>query len=291
MPFLVVGESLVDLIGVPPTAVPGGSPLNVAVGLAAAGHRVRLASELGDDRFGRLVRGHLAGHGVDLADLTTAAATNLAVARPDPDRGTVDYEFRLAWRWAGQPSLAGVDCLHMGSLGAVLEPGATAVRATVAAARAAGVPVSYDPNVRPALLDRDPDAPARIEALVAAADLVKVSSDDLAWLYPGTGDRAAAERWTGRGRRLVVVTRGDRGAVAFQGGYAVECRAPAVSVVDPVGAGDAFTAGLLSSLVRAGALPAPGRDALTRALRHAVEVAAAACTHRGATPPPDPGLS
>jgi fructokinase len=296
--FLVAGESLVDLISEPGSwrfeAAPGGSPLNVAVGLAAAGHPVRLASEVGDDLFGGLVRDHLARYRVDLGDLvTTDAPTSLAFARLD-EAGVAGYDFRLGWRWRGRPELAGVDCLHVGSLGAVLSPGAAAVREAVAAARRRGIPVSYDPNVRPALmddatkptaslasLDRS-DATRTIEELVGEADLVKVSHDDLAWLYPGTPDQAAAAGWLDRGPRLVVVTRGGDGAIAVSRKHSVECPAPRVDVVDTVGAGDAFTAGLLSRLTITD-LSGPG---IAAALRHATALAAAVCAQRGAAPPP-----
>jgi fructokinase len=287
--FLVVGESLVDLISEPSTwrfeAAPGGSPLNVAVGLAAAGHRVRLASELGDDMFGELVRGHLAGHRVDLADLvTTEAPTNLAIARLD-EQGAARYDFRLGWRWQGRPDLADVRCLHVGSLGAALAPGATAVRDVVAAAHRRGIPVSYDPNARPALMGED--ARPAIEALIAGADLVKLSGEDLAWLAPGAPPLDAATAWLRRGRpRLVVVTRGAAGAVALSSTHRYECAAPRIDVVDTVGAGDAFTAGLLSSLARAGALADPGPAAIEAAVRHATALATATCLHRGAAPPP-----
>jgi fructokinase len=284
--FLVIGEALVDLISEPGSwrfeAAPGGSSLNVAVGLAAAGHPVRLACELGGDLFGDLVRAHLARHRVDPADLvTTSAPTSLAFARLD-ETGAAGYDFRLGWTWHGRPPLA--DCLHIGSLGAVLAPGADAVRAAVAGARRAGVPVSYDPNVRPALLGAD--AKPAIEATVAAADLVKVSRDDLAWLYPGDADDRAAARWLPLGPRLVVVTRGAGGAVALAPGFAIECAAPPIEVVDTVGAGDAFTAGLLSSLARAGALADPTAAPVEAALRQATAVASATCLHRGAAPPP-----
>jgi fructokinase len=286
--FLVVGEALADLIGEAGSwhfeAAAGGSPLNVAVGLAAAGHRVRLATEHGDDLFGGLVRAHLADHGVDPADVVvTATPTNLAFARLD-SAGAAGYDFRLGWTWHARPKLSGVDCLHVGSLGAVLAPGAAAVRAVVADARQRGVPVSYDPNVRPGLMGAG--ARPAIEALVAAADLVKVSSDDLAWLYPDTPARDAAAGWLRRGPRLVVVTRGAGGAVALAPDYEVACAAPPVDLVDTVGAGDAFTAGLLSGLARAGALAGPTAAAVETGLRHATAVAAAVCMHRGAAPPP-----
>jgi fructokinase len=282
--FLVVGESLVDLISEPGSwrfeAAPGGSPLNVAVGLAAAGHPVRLASEVGDDLFGGLVRDHLARYRVDPSDLVTIdAPTSLAFARLD-EAGVAGYDFRLGWRWRGDADLAGVDCLHVGSLGAVLSPGAAAVRETVAAARRRGIPVSYDPNVRPALMG---DARRTIEELVGEADLVKVSHEDLAWLYPGTPDEAAAAGWLDRRPRLVVVTRAGDGAIAVSREHSVKCPAPRVDVVDTVGAGDAFTAGLLSRL--AGRLAGPSRSEVADSLRYASAVAAAVCAQRGAAPP------
>jgi fructokinase len=285
--FLVVGESLVDLISEAGAwrfeAAPGGSPLNVAVGLAAAGHRVRLASEVGDDLFGDLVCDHLTRHGVTGTDLVPAGATSLAFARVDAD-GAASYDFRFGWRWSARPSLEAVSCLHVGSLAAVTEPGAAAVRAVVAAARARGVVVSYDPNVRPSLMaTREVTVPA-VEELVGAADIVKVSAEDLAWLYPDRSDLAAAAGWAARGPRLVVVTRGSDGAVALHQGYAIGCAAPEVEVVDTVGAGDAFTAGLLAGLATAGALADLTPETVAVALRQATATAAAVCTHRGATP-------
>jgi fructokinase len=285
--FLVVGEALVDLIGEPGTwrfeAAPGGSPLNVAAGLAAAGHRVRLVSELGDDLFGGLVRGYLARYGVDRSGLvTTGAPTSLAVARLD-ETGAAGYDFRFGWTLPGPVRLDGVDCLHVGSLGAVVGPGASTVRDTVVAARRRGILVSYDPNVRPDLMGKG--GLARIEELVTLAGFVKVSQDDLAWLYPGTSDLDAVAGWARPGPWLVVITRGRDGAAALYRGEVIECPAPAVEVVDTVGAGDAFTAGLLSSLARAGGrLAEPSHAAVEQALRHATAVAAAVCAHRGAAP-------
>jgi fructokinase len=291
--FLVVGESLVDLIGVGGSwafqAAAGGSPLNVAVGLAARGRSARLASELGDDLFGTLVREHLRRYAVDAGDVVPGGSTGLAFAKIDA-AGGADYDFRFGWAYAGRPSLAGVDCLHTGSLAALVEPGAVAVWDLVRAARDAGVPVSYDPNVRPALVGLRDRATARIEALVTLADLVKVSAEDLAWLYPGEAPWRAAERWRDTGPNLVVVTRGAEGALAmFEGGRA-EVAAPPVTVVDTVGAGDTFTAALLAALADAGALAAgrrlsPTPTVVEDAIRYATAAAAAVCAHRGADPP------
>jgi fructokinase len=289
--FLVVGECLVDLISEPGSwrfeAAPGGSPLNVAAGLATAGHQVRLASEVGDDLFGRLVREHLHRYGVGTADLVATEGTGLAFAQLDPDGGA-RYDFRFSWTWSATPDLNGVDCLHVGSLAAVTAPGAESVRAVVRAARSRGVTVSYDPNVRPPLMRSPAAVVEEVEELVALADIVKVSSEDLVWLYPGEPDLVAAARWAGpgpgRGPWLTVVTRGRRGAVALRNGYAVGCAPPAVTVIDTVGAGDAFTAGLLASLASAGQLADPAPDAVDEALRQATATAAAVCAHRGAAP-------
>jgi fructokinase len=289
MSYLVVGEALVDLISEPGSwrfeAVCGGSPLNVAVALAAAGHPARLAAQVGPDLFGQLIRDHLTRYGVDTSDLTdTGSPTNLAFARLDPT-GAADYDFRLSWTWTGPVDLTGVGWLHTGSLAAVLSPGATAVTQAIHAARAAGIPVSYDPNLRPALMGQPDAVRPVVEQLVTTADLVKVSTEDLAWLYPGVPDQTVVADWTEHGPDLVVVTRGAAGAAAWHHGHAVECPAPPVEVVDTIGAGDLFTAGLLSQLAHWRPGQTLDRPQLHQTLRWAAAVAAAGCARRGAAPP------
>ncbi|GAA0382019.1 carbohydrate kinase [Microbispora corallina] len=306
MTFLVVGESIADLIGTPGSwrfrAVPGGSPLNVAVALAALGRPVRFASEVGDDLFGGLLRDHLARHGVGASELAAAPATSLAFARVGAD-GSASYDFRFDWRFPQTPRLAGVSCLHTGSLAALTGPGGPRVRSLMEAAASAGVTVSYDPNIRPSLLGERDAARAAVEECVRLARLVKVSAEDLAWLYPGEPDLAAARRWAAwplhagpaaawsRGAgdagdagagRLVVVTRGADGAVAVFGDRLVTCPAPAVEVADTVGAGDMFTAAYLAELDGVAVLTA---EDVARALRHGCAAAAVVCTREGASPP------
>lgn len=284
MAFLVVGESLVDLISRGGSwsfaATPGGSPLNVAVGLAAEGHEVRLASEVGTDLFGGLLRGHLETHGVAPDELVDTPATSVAFARVD-EAGAATYDFRFTWAYGGKPDLAGVDCVHTGSLATAVAPGDAAVLAVVEAAKRAGVLVSFDPNIRPALVGDRAQALARVEEIVRSADVVKVSDEDLRWLCPDEPDVAVARRWASLGPRLVVVTRGGQGAVAVHEGLVTVCAAPPVTVADTVGAGDAFTTGLLSHL--GGDLTA---ESVTRAMRYASATAAAVCARPGALPPP-----
>jgi fructokinase len=282
--FLVVGESLVDMISRGGSwsfaATPGGSPLNVAVGLAAEGHEVRFASEVGTDLFGELLRTHLETYGVAAGELVGTPATSVAFARVDKS-GAATYDFRFAWEYQGKPDLAGIDCVHTGSLATAVPPGDAAVLAVVEAAKRAGALVSYDPNIRPALVGERAGALARVEEIVRAADVVKVSDEDLRWLCPDEPDVAVARRWATLGPRLVVVTRGGNGAVAVHGGLVTVCAAPPVTVADTVGAGDAFTTGLLSHL--RGDL---ATESVTRALRYASATAAAVCSRAGALPPP-----
>lgn len=294
----VVGESLVDLIeDASGEAVghPGGSPANVAVALARLGQPTTLLTQLGDDAYGRLLRAHLAGNGVrlDPASVPDLPRTGVARTRVGAD-GQARYDFDIAWR--SFPDRAGLGsgarCLHTGSLATVLEPGADDVLALVRDRRASTM-ISYDPNCRPALMGDRTTARQRVEELVAVSDVVKVSLEDLAWLYPGRGYEELGRQWLAPGASVVVVTCGDGGAWAVARSGAVRVDARPVRVADTVGAGDAFTAGLLAGLARRdllgaarrAALGAVGRDMLGAVLAEAAHVAALTCTRRGAEPP------
>ncbi|MER7334370.1 MULTISPECIES: carbohydrate kinase [unclassified Micromonospora] len=298
--IIVVGEALVDLIEEPPgeaVAHPGGSPANVAVALARLGLPTTLLTQLGDDAHGRLLRAHLADNGVrlDPASVPDLPSTSVARTHVDAD-GQAGYDFRIAWRSFPRAALTGAgvhaDCLHTGSLGAVLPPGADDVRALVHARRATTM-ISYDPNCRPSLMGDRSAARSRVEDLVAASDIVKVSDEDLAWLHPGRGHEQVGREWLDLGARLVVVTRGRGGAWGATRCGEARVDARPVEVVDTVGAGDAFMAGLLAALndlgllgaARRGALAAAGRDDVAAALRRAADVAAWTCRRRGADPP------
>jgi len=293
----VVGESLVDLVGAADghtfTAHPGGSPANVALGLARLGVPVSLHTALGRDHFGRLVADHLRRDGVRLPDASfTGSPTGLAVAVLDA-AGVASYDFRLGWDPAPLQLPADARCLHTGSIATTLAPGAAMVEDLVPRVRDE-VTVSFDPNVRPALAGDRGAARERVERLVGLSHLVKVSEEDLAWLRPGENPEAVARGWLALGPALVVVTLGGAGALAVAAGSAAPIDRPArdVDVVDTVGAGDAFTAGLLSWLFAGGWLEgAGGRLAgisaaeMGAALDRATLVAALTCARPGADPP------
>ncbi|WP_370445316.1 PfkB family carbohydrate kinase [Miniimonas sp. S16] len=223
---------------------------------------------------------------------TQAAATSVATARLD-EHGAASYEFDVEWRVPmGTVPGGGTLAVHTGSIAAVLEPGASDVRALVSQARATAT-VTYDPNARPALMGEPAGARARIEAFVALADVVKVSDEDLAWLVPGADSVAAARDWLALGPALVVVTFGGKGAVAVTAAGAQHVAAPHVRVIDTVGAGDSFMGALLDGLWDAGLLGAENRAALRAIdcstlrtlLERCVAVAAITVSRAGANPP------
>lgn len=274
MTLLVVGEALVDIVTRTDGAVlerPGGSPLNVAVGLGRLGHRVQLLTALGDDEHGRLVRAHVEASQVELL-AAPLARTATADARLD-GTGAATYVFDIAWDLAGAPAHDAPDWLHVGSIGTTLQPGADQLAALVTSY---GGRVSFDPNCRPLLMGT-PDLP-RVEALVAASDVVKLSDEDAAWLSPRESHLDLARRWLALGPSLVVVTLGAAGAVAVSADGVREIPLAAGDpVVDTVGAGDSFMAGLISGLVDG----LPVDDALDLAAR----TSRITCSRVGADPP------
>ncbi|MFI2710623.1 carbohydrate kinase [Micromonospora sp. NPDC018662] len=299
----VLGEAVVDLAPAGGddrfTAHPGGSPLNVAVGLARLGRPTAMLARFSGTAFGRRLRAHAETNGVDLTHaVTDDRPATLAVVSPGAT-GATGYDFHLDgaadWQWSAAELAtlpAGTTVLHTGSLAVLLPPGADRIADLLARTHAEGrVLISLDPNVRPAMLT-DPDAARdRLLALARYAHLVKASDEDLGWLFPGADVEEAAVALGRLGVALVVVTRGAAGAYARTGGgLDVTCPAERVAVVDTVGAGDAFTAGLLDALVEAGAATPDavrGWDEarLRAALGHATRVAALTCTRPGADPP------
>ena len=295
---LVIGEALVDVVRRLDGSVdehPGGSPANVALGLARLGRPVDLLTWVGDDPRGHAIRTHLEGSGVRLAAGSDGAATtSVAIATLD-GTGAATYTFELDWQVPTEHAsdFGDVLAVHSSTIGAALEPGASSVLRILAEARADAT-ITYDPNIRPALLGDRQDARDLVERLVILSDVVKVSDEDLAWLEPGTDPRDVALRWAARGPGLVVVTRGGEGAFAVTaGGVEVAVEAPAVDVADTVGAGDSFMSGLVDGLWSAGLLGAShrialggvGAEVLTPVLERCVRIAAITVSRPGADPP------
>ncbi|WP_341720986.1 carbohydrate kinase [Micromonospora sp. FIMYZ51] len=289
----VLGEAVVDLVQEPDgrfIAHPGGSPLNVAVGLARLGVPTTLLARFSTSRFGRWLRGHADTNGVDLRHaVDTADPATLAIASLT-DTGVATYDFYVEgtadWQWRAEelaPALTGRGILHTGSLAVFRAPGADRLADALRTARDRGALVSLDPNIRPGLVGTPAEACARIDNLVRLAHVVKASEEDIGWLYPDRPVEDVLRHWQELGVVLAVATLGARGAVAVSGARTFRQPAPVVDVVDTIGAGDAFTAGLLAGLSQA---PPDRPDAeIATALRYAAEVAAITCTRAGADPP------
>jgi fructokinase len=324
--LVVLGELVVDLLpdptadpgpeGTAPRLVarPGGNALNVAVAAGRLGTPVRLLARLGTGPLAQHLRRHAELSGVDPAGFVAAdEPVSLAVVGLGPD-GSPSYGFHVAgaadWQWTDE-ELAAVHpdsarLVHVGSISSWTAPGSEAIARLVERLHAERrALVSVDPNLRPPLADGPAarligntaaDVRARLDRLVAVADVVKVSAEDLSWLEPEVGtDPAAldeaATRWAARGPALVVLT--DGGAplrVARPGRPLLHRSPPAVTVVDTVGAGDSLAAGLFAGLLAAGvedrrALEELDDEQLTALVDDAALVAALNCTRVGADPP------
>lgn len=287
---LVIGESLIDIVGRDEHV--GGSPLNVAVGLARLGRGVDFLTRIGDDPHGRRIVEYVSDSGVQLVSGSQTADRTATARVAVGEGGSADYDFELDWQLSGTPPVAPPLFVHTGSIAAVQDPGCLAVAALTDTYRLSAT-VTFDPNVRPALIvDRDL-ARARIEHLVERSDVVKVSEEDLRWIDPDRPPERIAQTWLGLGPAIVAVTMADRGAAAFCAAGVARVASRPVQVVDTVGAGDAFMVGLIDALWesdllgsdRRAALRQIGLDALTAALEAASLSAALTVARAGADLP------
>jgi fructokinase len=298
--IIVAGEALVDMtparcgerMGYLPN--PGGSPYNVAIGLGRLEVPAAYLGRLSTDVLGRLLRQHLEASGVpltyvvDAAEATTLAFVHLGGDEPEYSFYTEGSADRMLLP-EHLPAIPDRAALHFGSFSLALEPGASTLEGLMRRESGRRL-LSLDPNVRPGLIaDRDAYL-RRLEGWVRLVDLIKVSGADLAWLYPGEAPEAVASRWLGAGPALILVTLGKDGALAFSARARASAPTPRVTVVDTVGAGDAFTAAALAWLHSQDALDRGGLEALDAArlealLPFANAVAALTCTRPGADPP------
>jgi fructokinase len=292
---LVVGESLVDIVQTQSGNLheyAGGSAANVAVALARLGRPTRLATSFAQDHHGELIARHLEQAGVVLACDPAAVGRTSTARATIGTAGAAEYTFDIDWQLL--PVAADEDPLvaHTCSLGAVLAPGADTVLALLRRLRDRAT-VTYDVNARPAVTGTGPDLVGRVERMVAVADLVKASDEDLEALYPDREPADSAAALLGLGPAVVVVTRGAEGALWVDREGPVMAGSPPVTVADTIGAGDTFGAGLIDALWERDRLGAEGRAALaalprpevTGVLEHAARAAAVTVSRPGADPP------
>ena len=302
--ILVSGEALMDLfIGTATTtgfaaeAVAGGSPFNVAIGLGRLGRPAAFLSTLSEDVFGAFLAEKLAASGVSSSYIQRLPnVTTLSVVATNP-LGQPQYSFyapNSADRALTSEALpselpADVNAIAAGSYALGVEPIASAIE-TLLRREAGSRVISLDPNVRPRVVGDLNVYRDRFERLLAYADVVKASDEDIELLYAMHDLASAASMWLQRGPKLVIITRGEKGPLAAFGDAILERPAPKIEVVDTVGAGDTFHAGLLAWFDAKDLLTPQGVAGLneaqvTAALDFAAAAAAIVCTRRGANPP------
>jgi fructokinase len=328
---LVVGECLVDLAPASPgapgdktagtskvgawarqlVAMPGGGPANIAVGLARLGVPTAFAGRFSREGFGPWLHSYLVANGLDLAlSVEAGEDATLALVTLD-DQGRASYTFygpgTADWQWeanelpdltATGPADLGISAVHTGSIALTLEPGASVLAGWLEGLRRGNrVLVSFDPNMRPSLIRDLSDYRERLPGVISSSHIVKASDEDVEVLYPGATAPEVADRWLSNGVSLVVITEGALGATAFhKNGARAHCAPPPIEVVDTIGAGDSFSAGLLAYFAKNGllepaALATISEGHLHAAIDQAVSASAMTCTRPGADPPTEEELA
>jgi fructokinase len=284
----VAGEALMDLIPVAGSdRVPmvGGGPANTAKAVARLGYEAYFVGGISSDGYGKAIEEELSSSGVDLSLVYRGdESTALAIATIDENglakydfelEGTASFAFDTSWLPAGEP-----DVIHVGSVATLIEPGSSALLEWVSTK---SVPVIFDPNVRPSIQGDKNLYRAAVERWIDVATIVKLSEDDLNFLY-GEGADSVVSSWLDRGVSIVVVTRAEKGLKAYSKDSVVEVPAVKVDLVDSVGAGDTIGAVLVESVLNNGVANLVG-DTLRSVLSRAAKAAAITCSRAGANPP------
>ena len=304
MTILVTGEALIDFFpsqcadrqGFIP--IPGGSPCNVAVGLGRLGVPVSFLTRISRDQFGGILKAHLEESCVDLTYLTRGNEQS-AISFVQIDNGsdgpgfgfygdrTADAGLTLNHLPPRLPS--DLRAIHFGSLAMIRQPIGSALTALMEREQGKRL-ISFDPNIRPAQIESRDSYLGKLEHWLKLTDLVKASASDISYLYPDTRPDLIAEKWIALGPHLVVITDGPHGATAYTASTTAAVSGTKIGLIDSVGAGDAFTAGLLAWLHKHEHLDRTrlsnlSKAELASALTYANQVAAINCTRMGADPP------
>lgn len=301
--ILSCGEALIDMLPRKTSAgedafAPhaGGAVFNTAIALGRLGAPSGFLSGLSTDLFGQVLTAGLDASGVDTSlCIRSARPTTLAfVTLKDGQASYAFYDENTAGRMIRPDDLPAlpetVEALFFGGISLVVEPGGATYETLMARAAASHRVTMIDPNIRPSFITDEAAYRARIGRMIAMADIVKLSDEDLRWLVGSHGIAAAAQEVLAQGPTAVFVTEGAAGAHAFTGAHSVFVPARRVEVVDTVGAGDTFNAGVLAALHRDGLLTKAGvaslpEAALRAALSLGTRAAAVTVSRAGANPP------
>jgi fructokinase len=301
--ILCCGEALIDFLPVRTMEglhayrpVVGGSPFNAACGIGRLGGAIGMHTGISSDLFGEMLTSELVRSAVSTryihADDRQTTLAFVSLGKDEPQYAFYDEatSSRMFVPSSVRPIGAEVTMLQFGSVSLIGDPGASNLEALFHANKGHRV-LGIDPNCRPTLVKDKPAYSRRINGMLDAADVIKISRADLEWLIEGVDAEAWAKARLAKGATLVAVTDGARGAIGYGHGFSVEQPVvPQPDFVDAVGAGDAFTSGLLFSLQQAGCLTLTGLASIDEAKAKAAlalgaRIASIVCGRAGSNPP------
>jgi len=289
----VVGEVLIDLIleGADRKPIVGGGPANTAKALAKLGIDTQFIDGISSDQFGQMAQSELVTAGVRLDYVKCSDKPTCLSMVSLSDSGSATYEFVLEntatfdfnSNWLPNPQTDRPSLLHIGTLATVIEPGAS-VLFEWAQSVAKVAPVVFDPNIRPAVIGDRAQYATQVDRWVAISSAIKVSDEDLKWLYPSLDIEQVVNKWLKECPSVIVVTHGDKGLTGYRKGEVVSVEAVQVKVADTVGAGDTVGAILVEAIVKDGLGSLTGQR-LETMLKRAAKAAAITVSRSGANPP------
>jgi fructokinase len=289
----VAGEVLIDLIlyGSERKPIVGGGPANTAKALSKIGIDTQFIDGISSDKYGQIAKGELASAGVKLDHVKYSDKPTCLAIVSLSDSGSASYEFVIENTatfdfnsdWLPNPQTERPSLLHIGTLATVIEQGAS-VLFEWAQSVAKIAPIVFDPNIRPAVISDRKQYVMQVERWVSISSAVKVSDEDLRWLYPSLEIEQVVDNWLVKGPSLIVVTYGDKGLAGYRVGEKVSVDAIKVAVADTVGAGDTVGAILVEAIVQDG-LDTLSRVRLEIMLKRAAKAAAITVSRSGANPP------
>ena len=289
----VTGEVLIDLIpdGSERKPIVGGGPANTAKALAKLGIDTQFIDGISTDDYGQMANDELVASGVKLDYVKYSDKPTCLAIVSLSNSGSASYEFAIentatfdfTLDWLASPQIERPSILHIGTLATAIEPGASVLFAW-AQSVAEIAPIVFDPNIRPAVISDRKQYVKQVERWVSISSAVKVSDEDIKWLYPSLEIEQVVNNWLAKGPSLIVVTNDDKGLAGYRVGEKVSVDAVKVVVVDTVGAGDTVGAILVEAIVKDG-LNALSGVRLEMMLKRAAKAAAITVSRSGANPP------
>ena len=289
----VVGEVLIDLIpeGEDRRPIVGGGPANTAKALSRLGIDAQFIDGISTDDYGQMAKDELVASGVKLDYVQFSDKPTCLAIVSLSDSGSAFYEFAIENTatfdftpdWLPNPQTERPALLHIGTLATALEPGAS-VLFEWAQSVVKVAPIVFDPNIRPAVISNRDLYVMQVDLWVSISSAVKVSEEDIKWLYPSLEIDQVVNNWLSKGPSLIVVTSGDKGLAGYRQGEKVIVDAVKVVVADTVGAGDTVGAILVEAIVKDG-LDTLSGVRLEMMLKRAAKASSITVSRSGANPP------